>query len=234
MHASPSRSGPRTLAAGPDPSAATRVQPGRESLILEYLPLVRRLAGRYASTDYLRAELTQAGAVGLIQAVDRFDPRRGVPFVAYAIPTITGAMRRYLRDNSRLMRRPRPGSVTRAASGGVALFGTWSEPIEERWLPAEDAGRALAAVEDRVLLGPALQTLSERDRRIIFLRFYEDRTLGQIARELHVSVARVSRLLARSLDTLRTDLGAPTPAVPRMGATGPRPAATLKLSRQVA
>ncbi len=202
----------------------------REDVILSYLPLVQRLSRRYGTTEHLRRELVQAGSVGLIQAVDRYDPSRGIPFVAYAIPTVTGAMRRYLRDNLGLVRRPRPGPP--AAEGSprarrveytVRLCGVGVDPQEHRWLGVPDrrAAQSFRAVEDRQILRQALRRLPPRDQTIIYLRFFEDRTLGQIAIELQLSVSRVSRLLAAALATLRRELTltatAPPPHRPARG-----------------
>jgi len=79
----------------------------REQIIEANLPLVgylaRRLAGRRGSLD----DLTQVGSVGLIKAVDRFDPERGHEFVVYAAPMILGEIKRYLRDSGSLVRAPR-------------------------------------------------------------------------------------------------------------------------------
>jgi len=79
----------------------------REQIIEANLPLVgylaRRLAGRRGSLD----DLTQVGSVGLIKAVDRFDPERGHEFVVYAAPVILGEIKRYLRDSGSLVRAPR-------------------------------------------------------------------------------------------------------------------------------
>jgi len=79
----------------------------RRRLIEQHLPLVRSLARRFAHRGEPLDDLVQIGAVGLIKAVDRFDPRRGRSLAAYAAPTITGEIRRYLRDASQPLRVPR-------------------------------------------------------------------------------------------------------------------------------
>lgn len=72
-------------------------------------------------------------------------------------------------------------------------------------LPARD-GEA-AASEARLTLGPAVRALSERDRRVLHLRFFDDLTQEEIGRDLGVTQMQVSRLLGRILDTLRTEIG---------------------------
>src|ERR1700746_3763075 len=67
----------------------------RDRLIEAHLHLVRALARRYASSGERLDDLVQVGAIGLINAVDRFDPGRGVALPTYAAPTIVGEIRRY-------------------------------------------------------------------------------------------------------------------------------------------
>jgi RNA polymerase sigma-B factor len=70
----------------------------REQLIEEYMPLVRSLARRFAGRGEQFDDLVQVGSIGLIKAVDRYDPDRGVELASYAVPTIIGELRRHFRD----------------------------------------------------------------------------------------------------------------------------------------
>jgi RNA polymerase sigma-B factor len=72
----------------------------RERLVEMHLPLVRFFARRYAGRGEPLDDLLQAGAVGLVKAVDRFDPGRGLEFSTYAAPTILGEIRRHFRDRT--------------------------------------------------------------------------------------------------------------------------------------
>ena len=72
----------------------------REQLIVQHLGLVSALARRFGADGRELDDLIQVGAIGLIQAIDRFDPSRGVAFRSYAVPTILGEMRRYFRDKA--------------------------------------------------------------------------------------------------------------------------------------
>jgi RNA polymerase sigma-B factor len=157
----------------------------RERAIEEHLPLVQAIARRYASHGESLDELVQAGSVGLIKAVDRFDPERGPALAAYAAPAIEGEIRHHLRRHRR-----QAGHEARA-------------PLEEIDAGTEDADRS----EARLLLADGWPTLSERQRRLLELRYFGDLTQAEIARELGLSQAQVSRLLRATLDRLRTELG---------------------------
>lgn len=79
----------------------------RERLVEMHLPLLRYLAKRFAGRTESFEDLVQVGAIGLLKAIDRFDPGLGHQFSTYAAPTITGEMKRHLRDTGWLLRVPR-------------------------------------------------------------------------------------------------------------------------------
>lgn len=72
----------------------------RNDVICACLPMARRAAGRFAGRGESLDDLVQVATVGLIKSVDRFDPARQTPFVNYAMPTITGEIKRHFRDKS--------------------------------------------------------------------------------------------------------------------------------------
>jgi RNA polymerase sigma-B factor len=78
----------------------------RERLIQQYMPLVKSLARRHSRGNEQYEDLVQVGCIGLIKAVDRFDPARA-EFGAFAIPNVAGEIKRYLRDRAALIRIPR-------------------------------------------------------------------------------------------------------------------------------
>jgi RNA polymerase sigma-B factor len=79
----------------------------RDEIVTIHLPLARHVARRFANRGEPEADLAQVATVGLLHAVDRFDPFRGSEFLSFAIPTIMGEVRRYFRDHGWSMRVPR-------------------------------------------------------------------------------------------------------------------------------
>jgi RNA polymerase sigma-B factor len=87
--------------------AATRDPRLRAELIERHLPLARRLAGRYSYSDEPFDDLVQVAAIGLIKAIDRFEPGRGAKLSSFAVPTILGELKRHFRDKTWALHVPR-------------------------------------------------------------------------------------------------------------------------------
>jgi RNA polymerase sigma-B factor len=87
---------------------AARDPRAREELIEIHMPMARHMAARYAGVAEPFDDLLQVASLGLVNAVDRFDPARGVPFRGYAKPTILGELKRHFRDRTWTVRVPRP------------------------------------------------------------------------------------------------------------------------------
>jgi RNA polymerase sigma-B factor len=126
----------------------------RDRLVAGYLPVVRHIARRYAGRGEPTADLEQVGAVGLLGALERFDPERGTSFLSFAVPTITGEVRRYFRDHGWSMRVSRRlkdlhGPVRDAVASLSGALGRAPRP-------SEIAAHLGVAVEDIVdVLGAA-------------------------------------------------------------------------------
>jgi RNA polymerase sigma-B factor len=92
----------------------------RDELVERFLPLARQLARRYQRGNEPLDDLIQVASIGLVKAVDRFDPERGTAFSSYAVPTILGELKRYFRDSGWAVHVPR-GMQERVMSVNQAI-----------------------------------------------------------------------------------------------------------------
>ena len=137
--------------------AATHDQRIREELIVRFLPLARSLALRYRGAREPVEDLIQVANLGLVKALDGFDPERGKSFVAYAAPTILGELRRHFRDHVMELRLPRglqerTLAVQQAATSLSDQLGrspTAAQIAERLELSEEEVAEALLAGEAR-------------------------------------------------------------------------------------
>ncbi|HJT02433.1 MAG TPA: SigB/SigF/SigG family RNA polymerase sigma factor [Pseudonocardiaceae bacterium] len=118
----------------------------RDQLISGYLPVAEHIARRFAGRGEPLDDLVQVATVGLINAVDRFEPSRGSSFLSFAVPTITGEVRRYFRDHGWSTRVPRRlkdlNLAIRSASAEL------SQQLGRAPRPSEIAGRLGVPVSD--------------------------------------------------------------------------------------
>jgi len=202
-----------------------------------YAPLVHRIARAYRSSGEPLEDLLQAGYVGLLLAVSRFDPDRGVKFQTYASHLIVGEIRHYLRDQAAVIRRPRwlgklsrqlettverlqraagrlptveeiaqamnmaPEGVrvilqARAAANPLSLDGTQEGVRHIRHLRYDSFQ---LPVEDRIAVQQAMERLTEFQRKVLYLLFYQDLTETEAARRLRISQKHVSRVMHKAL-----------------------------------
>jgi RNA polymerase sigma-B factor len=198
-----------------------------------YMPLVESLAHRHDKSGAEHDDLVQAGSIGLLNAIERFDPKRGEEFVAFAVPTVAGEIKRHIRDRAAVVRLPRrlheaslrlpqarndltarlgraPSPAELASEVGVTpedlarLESSIARASEE--MPAETDTTELDASESRLLLAGAFRTLDETDRRILYLRFVGERSRREVADELGISQSALARRTSAALSKLRTEL----------------------------
>jgi RNA polymerase sigma-B factor len=217
----------------------------RAELIGRYESFAYSLSRRFAGPTLKREELGQVAVVGLIKAIDRFDPNRGVRFTTFAARTINGELKRYLRDSGWSVRVPRslqelgleaklaaeqlvqsegreptldelakridadPTEVGHAllarksfsAASLDAPRGDSDAPVLRDALPSHDTRLDMAPEWSD--LSSVMDRLPEREQRILYLRFFEDLSQSEIAKRVGISQMHVSRLLARSVESLR-------------------------------
>lgn len=118
----------------------------RERLVAGYLPLARRIAARFGNRGEPLDDLIQVATLGLIRAMDRFRPEYGTEFLSFAVPTITGEIRRYFRDQGWGMRVPRRLKDLHVAMS--AAISALSQELGRSPKPSEIAARLDISVEE--------------------------------------------------------------------------------------
>jgi RNA polymerase sigma-B factor len=223
----------------------------RDELIERFLPLARGLARRYHRGNEPLDDLVQVASIGLLNAIERFDPERGREFTTYAVPTIVGELKRYYRDYGWALKVPRsdkdrvvalnraiedlstragrsPGPQELADHTAMTLedvlrglelaASAWPASLEEsadrpdgdpctlgETLGGDDA--TLELVECRDVVERSTRALSEREQRVLRLRFVEDLTQSEIGERIGVSQMQVSRILRTALERSRANAG---------------------------
>jgi RNA polymerase sigma-B factor len=125
----------------------------RRRLIERYLPLARSLARRYERRGESPEDLLQVASVGLIKAIDRFEPERGLSFSSFGVPTILGELRRYFRDSGWALHVPREmqervlkvSAAVERLSGDLGRSPSAAQVAEELNLPVEEVLEAMTA-----------------------------------------------------------------------------------------
>ena len=233
----------------------------REQFVELCLPFAGRMARRYRGRGETLEDLEQVARLGLVKAIDRYDPERG-SFTAYAVITISGEIKRHFRDRTwgvhvprrvqdlslevghammvlttELSRRPTSAELAAhlrlpEASVLEALESSAGYSPASLNAPAGLDGSAefgdliggadaeLEAIDDKITVAGLLLRLPARERQMLAMRFYGNRTQAEIAAELGISQMHVSRLLSRALGWLREAMLSDT--LPRWeGATSP-------------
>jgi RNA polymerase sigma-B factor len=220
----------------------------RDELVARFLPLARHLARRYYAAAE-RDDLDQVAALGLVKAIGRFDPERGIGFTSFAVPTISGELKRYFRDKGWAVRVPRPVQELKLRidreqprlTAGLGRSPTARELAEKTGATLEQVVEALGAAsahrpdsldrrvgedgtsaielvggqldpgyarsEAATMVGSLLETLPEREREILRLRFEADLTQAEIGERLGISQMHVSRLIRQSITLLQAEAG---------------------------
>lgn len=216
----------------------------RERFIEGNLRLVLSVIKRFQNSNENPDDLFQIGCIGLMKAIDNFDPTMGLQISTYAVPMIIGEIRRYLRDNNsiRVSRSLRDTAYKAIYAKEKYAKEFLKEPSLEEiaveiGIPKENIVKALDAIRspmslqepvysdggdvlyvmdqisDKVnkeekwvqdlSLETAMNRLNERENYIINLRFFEGKTQTEVAQELGISQAQVSRLEKNALKSMK-------------------------------
>lgn len=212
----------------------------KEELIEKNIPLVKSIVKGYLGRGTEYEDLFQLGSLGLLKAILHYDASFDVRFSTYAVPLISGEIKRFLRDDgpikvSRVLRENaakayrvaeqlkkelgrEPTTAELAKASGlteeqlIECTDTSRAPLSIDEPLCEDSGATLldtlSVSEDeqtinRLLIRQLLTQFSPRERQVIMLRYFGDKTQSQIAALIGVSQVQVSRILKSSLQKLR-------------------------------
>ena len=189
-----------------DRDAAQRLVEENTGLIWS---VTRRFFGRGAEPD----DLYQLGCVGFLKAVEGFDESFGTRFSTYAVPKISGEIRRFLRDDGAIKVSRSIKEQAALSAEEIAFAETATGPADSIQRESGEDGFTLELVlgdygaEERlvehVALHAALEHLPQRERQVIALRFFHGLTQQRCADVLHVSQVQISRMERRALERLR-------------------------------
>ena len=228
-----------TRARAGDKVARQKMIQGNLRLVLS---VVQKFSGRGENLD----DLFQVGCIGLIKAIDHFDPSLKVRFSTYGVPMIVGEIRRFLRDNAPVRvsrsirdlayhsmqareelqkqtgREPRVSEIAArlgATPENVAMaLESVVEPVSLYETAYTDGDESVALMDrvpeaggeeswvSSIMFKDTMRTLSQRERRIISLRYLSGKTQVQVAREIGISQAQVSRLEKNALCRIREQI----------------------------
>ncbi len=221
----------------------------REKLVAAWLPMAHRLASKFRNRGEPLEDLEQVAALGLFKAVDRYDPDQGKAFESFAVPTITGELKRHFRDHTWDVHGPRRvqelrnrvrNSIRDLSTGVDARQPTIAQLAEHSGLSEENVQLGMEALDSyrslsldapigsssdedgftlldgmghtepgfeltdwRETVKPLLSSLPERERLILYLRFFQGKTQTQIADQLGYSQMHISRLISGTCAHLR-------------------------------
>ncbi len=219
----------------------------RELLIVKNMGLIGSIVKRFSGRGYEQEDLFQIGCIGLIKAVDKFDTSYDVKFSTYAVPMITGEIKRFLRDDGmiKISRSLKENAIKAARAIEEFRIKNMREPaIDEiadmTGLMPEEIVMAFEASSDvesiykviyqgdgnemelidkleekrnfndevvnSIAINALIDELPEKEKKIIRMRYFEDRTQTDIASELGISQVQVSRLEKKILALMRNRL----------------------------
>ena len=211
-----------------------------ETLILENSGLIWSIARRYMGRGVETDDLYQLGCLGFLKAIDGFDLEFGTQFSTYAVPKISGEIRRFLRDDGAVKvsrgLKEQSSAIKGMRSKLTSLFGrepTIQEIADQLGLSPEEiaiAETATAATEsiqqengedgftlenvltdteseeklvERIAVRQVVESLPEREKMVIQLRYYHGLTQQRVAKVMNVSQVQVSRIEKKALEKLR-------------------------------
>ncbi len=213
----------------------------KEKLIEHNMPLIKSIVKRYRGKKIEYDDLIQLGALGIIKAINNFNTEYNVHFSTYAVPMITGEIKRYIRDdgaikvsravkslNSKIMayieeyknlneKEPQISEIAKkfeideqevifimdSNKFPLSLYDKFDDdgqPLIDRIVSYDEQ----EDIVDNMMLKEIISTLPEREKKIIILRYFRDKTQSEIAELMGVSQVQISRIESKVLEKIKS------------------------------
>lgn len=177
-----------------------------EALTNQNVGLIWSIVKKFLGSGYEREDLYQIGCVGFIKAVRRFDLNLGYKLSTFAVPYITGEIKKFIRDDGiiKISRGIKElGFRVRVDSINEEIFENGKEERLERISNKIDEQ---SKIIEKLSLDEAIKNLNYRDKKIIILRYFNGKTQSEVAKTLGISQVQVSRIERKILDNIKEEM----------------------------
>ncbi len=217
----------------------------RDKILIENTGLIWSIVRRFLNRGHEGEDLFQIGCIGMLKAIDRFDTEFDVAFSTYAVPMITGEIRRFIRDDGivKISRKIKENQMKIMHQREIYINEKKQEPTieelekvcdltKEEIVMAMDASRNVESIDkemyskdsaytlmdlaeddtnieetvlNKIMVQQLMDMLESKERKIINLRYFKNKTQSQVAKEMGMTQVQVSRLEKKILNSMRNE-----------------------------
>lgn len=217
----------------------------RDKILIENTGLIWSIVRRFLNRGHEGEDLFQIGCIGMLKAIDRFDTEFDVAFSTYAVPTIAGEIRRFIRDDGivKISRKIKENQMKIMHQREIYINEKKQEPTieelekvcdltKEEIVMAMDASRNVESIDkemyskdsaytlmdlaeddtnieetvlNKIMVQQLMDMLESKERKIINLRYFKNKTQSQVAKEMGMTQVQVSRLEKKILNSMRNE-----------------------------
>lgn len=217
----------------------------RDKILIENTGLIWSIVRRFLNRGHEGEDLFQIGCIGMLKAIDRFDTEFDVAFSTYAVPMISGEIRRFIRDDGivKISRKIKENQMKIMHQREIYINEKKQEPTieelekvcdltKEEIVMAMDASRNVESIDkemyskdsaytlmdlaeddtnieetvlNKIMVQQLMDMLESKERKIINLRYFKNKTQSQVAKEMGMTQVQVSRLEKKILNSMRNE-----------------------------